>query len=158
MKLLALAFVNLFVAITSAQSNAQIPRCAIRCFEEAIASSSCAPQDYNCICITQANPLTQHIAECLLGGNPCTVDEQNSIIPAIGTICDGALHITAFQTDHPAPLASGLHTMPDGNIHDSMSMPMPTETSAPAPDLVRARLAAKGVGFAGLLAGWLAVL
>ncbi|KAI2622799.1 hypothetical protein GGS26DRAFT_245866 [Hypomontagnella submonticulosa] len=82
----AVAAVTL-AALASAQSLGDIPQCAVKCIDDARASSTdCTATDYVCICKNK-DTLTTAASSCVIGA--CGLDvATNQVLPAVNKFCD----------------------------------------------------------------------
>ena len=73
MKFLALATLAAFSGFAAAQISA-IPQCALSCFGDAIAKTSCGLNTY-CQCTSGAKVIQSSVIKCLCDTNPCSASE-----------------------------------------------------------------------------------
>ncbi|EMR64687.1 hypothetical protein MGN70_008591 [Eutypa lata] len=137
---------SFFAALATAQTNstsetlpdlvAQLPTCAMDCFDSSATSAGCTTTDFECLCTTQS--FITNIGACVLLGGTCSNDD-------ISTATDLANKICADVKNNPNPTevaeASGL-------VSSALASASPTETpdAAARPDI------AFGMVGAGLLA------
>jgi len=128
-KLVSLA---LFSALALAQTNgtstdlatlvAQLPKCALKCFQSAATSVNCAPTSFTCLCDqSKRSAFTTSIGGCLLiGTGGCSSDDTKKLTTLAGQICTEA-------TDNPTPAdiasASNIITAALGSATASTSSP-----------------------------------
>lgn len=100
---------SLFVAVAAAQTNstsdslpdliAQLPTCALDCFDLAATSADCTTTDFDCIC--SKKEFVTSIGACVLLGNSCSQEDISSkFLPRI-------IHLTHPQSFPALPGAAG---------------------------------------------------
>ncbi|KAI0381240.1 hypothetical protein F5Y04DRAFT_86523 [Hypomontagnella monticulosa] len=119
----AVAAVTL-AALASAQSLGDIPQCAVKCIDDARASSTdCTATDYVCICKNK-DTLTTAASGCVIGA--CGLDvATNQVIPAVNKFCDsvgsgsstsGATSSASDTASSPASSTSVSATSADNSV------------------------------------------
>ncbi|KXS97188.1 hypothetical protein AC578_851 [Pseudocercospora eumusae] len=99
-----------------------IPTCAIGCFTEGIANSTCGPTDAHCQCTTGATDIAKVVVPCLcktMADGSCSVDELMKADEATMKICTAALQAKGETFKAPPPADPSMCKATSGGVSGS---------------------------------------
>ncbi|KXT15095.1 hypothetical protein AC579_6443 [Pseudocercospora musae] len=99
-----------------------IPACAIGCFTQGIAASTCGPTDAHCQCTSGATDIAKVVVPCLCGtmaDGTCSVDELMKADEATMKICTAALKAKGETFKAPPPPDPSMCKATSGGVSGS---------------------------------------
>ncbi|KAF2715441.1 hypothetical protein K504DRAFT_457607 [Pleomassaria siparia CBS 279.74] len=108
------------IALTTAQTIADLPSCSLSCVVDGVSATGCSTTDFACSC-GKADVLTPSITPCVKSA--CSEDDQAKVITALEGICAAA--------GVPISIPDPTSTAPAPESTSAVEEPVPTSSVAP---------------------------